>query len=158
MSPYWHWWFSRSIVSDSCDPMGCTSPGSSVHGISQARVLEWVAISFSRESFKPRNQTQVSCIADRFFTDWAMRESKNTQIISKHNDQEKNQQVSWTPSKLKTFVCQRTPSRKWKYKTQNEGKYLPIIHLRSDLYSEHIKNSYIIKRQITQFKNGEESE
>ena len=45
-------------------------PGSSVHGISQARLLEWVAISFSRGSFWPRDQTQVSCIADRFSTVW----------------------------------------------------------------------------------------
>ena len=44
-------------------------PGSSVHKILQARMLEWVVISFSRESSWPRNQTKVSWIADRFFTD-----------------------------------------------------------------------------------------
>ena len=43
-------------------------PGSSVHGILQARVLEWVAISFSRGSSQPRDQAQVSCIAGRRFT------------------------------------------------------------------------------------------
>ena len=42
-----------------CDPMGCSPPGSSVQGISQARILEWVAISFSRGSSQPRDQTQV---------------------------------------------------------------------------------------------------
>ena len=42
-------------------------PGSSVHGILRARILEWVAIPFSRESFQPRGQTWVSCIASRFF-------------------------------------------------------------------------------------------
>ena len=46
-----------------CNPVDCT-----VHGILQARVLEWVAIPFSRGSSQPRNQTQVSCIAGRFFT------------------------------------------------------------------------------------------
>ena len=46
----------------------CSPPGSSVHGISQARILEWVAISYSRESFQPRDRTQVSCIPDGFFT------------------------------------------------------------------------------------------
>ena len=51
-----------------CDPMDCSPPGSSVHGILQARILQWVAISFSRASFPPRNQTWVSCIAGRFFT------------------------------------------------------------------------------------------
>ena len=45
-------------MSDSCDPMDCSLPGSSVHGILQARILEWVAISFSRGSSQPRNWTQ----------------------------------------------------------------------------------------------------
>ena len=51
-----------------CDPMDCSPPGSSVHGISQARILEWVAISFSRGSSQPRDRTSVSCIAGGFFT------------------------------------------------------------------------------------------
>ena len=54
-----------------CDPMDCSPPGSSVHEISQARILEWVVISFSRESSQPRDQTcvsYVSWIAGRFFT------------------------------------------------------------------------------------------
>ena len=50
-----------------CDPMDCSPPGSSVHGIFQARILEWVAISSSRGSFWPRDWTCVSCIAGRFF-------------------------------------------------------------------------------------------
>ena len=52
-----------------CDPMDCSPPGSSVKGILQARILKWVAISFSRGSSWPRNWTQVSCIAGRLFTD-----------------------------------------------------------------------------------------
>ena len=48
--------------------MDCNPPGSSVHGIFQARVLEWIAISFSRGSFCPRDQTHISCVAGRFFT------------------------------------------------------------------------------------------
>ena len=51
-----------------CDPMDCSLPGSSVHGIFQAIVLEWVAISFSRGSSRPRDQTQVSRIVGRHFT------------------------------------------------------------------------------------------
>ena len=54
-----------------CDPMDCSLPGSSVHGIFQAIVLEWIAISFSRGSSRPRDQTQVSHIVDRRFTIWA---------------------------------------------------------------------------------------
>ena len=50
-------------------------PGSSVHGILQARILECVAIPFFRGSSQPRNQTWVSCIAGRFFTVWATREA-----------------------------------------------------------------------------------
>ena len=42
------WWFSHEVVSDSCKPMDCNLPGSSVHGILSARILEWVAISFSK--------------------------------------------------------------------------------------------------------------
>ena len=51
-----------------CDPMDCSLPGSSVHGILQARILEWVAFPFSRGPSPPRDQIQVSCIAGRFFT------------------------------------------------------------------------------------------
>ena len=51
-----------------CDPMDCSPPGSSVHGILQARIVDWVTISFSRGSSQPRDQTQVSCTAGRHFT------------------------------------------------------------------------------------------
>ena len=50
-----------------CGPMNCSPPGSSVHGILQARILEWGAVPFSRGSSQPRDQTQVSHTADRFF-------------------------------------------------------------------------------------------
>ena len=58
-----------------CNPMDCSPPGSSVHGILQARILELVAISLSRGSSQPKDQTQVSCIAGRFYTIWATREA-----------------------------------------------------------------------------------
>ena len=51
-----------------CDPVDCSLPGSSIRGILQARVLEWGAISFSRGSSQPRDQTWVSCIVGRRFT------------------------------------------------------------------------------------------
>ena len=47
-----------------CDPVDCSPPGSSVHGILQARTLEWVAISFSKGSSQPGHRTWVSCIAN----------------------------------------------------------------------------------------------
>ena len=55
-------------MSDSCDLLNCTLPGSSVHGISQARILEWVAISFSMGSSQHRDWSHLSCIVGRFFT------------------------------------------------------------------------------------------
>ena len=58
-----------------CNPMDCSPPSSSVHGILQARILEWVAISFSRGSSQPRERIQVSCILGRHFNLWATREA-----------------------------------------------------------------------------------
>ena len=66
---------SESEVSQLCttlgDPVDCSPPGSSVHGILQARILGWVAIFFSRGSSQPQDRTQVSCISGRHFTIWA---------------------------------------------------------------------------------------
>ena len=69
---------SESEVAQSCltlcNLVDCSLPGSSVHGIFQARVLEWVAISFSRGFSWTGDQTRVSRIAGRYFTIWATRE------------------------------------------------------------------------------------
>ena len=59
-----------------CDPVDCNLLGLSVHGIFQARILEWIAISFSRGSSWPRDQTQVSHIGGRRFNLWATREAR----------------------------------------------------------------------------------
>ena len=58
-----------------CNPMDCYVPGSSVHGIFQARILKWVAISFSRVSSWPRDQTCIFCIGRRILYYWATREA-----------------------------------------------------------------------------------
>ena len=58
-----------------CDPMDYSLPGSSVHGIIQARILEWVAISFSRRSSRPRDQTCISCIGSWILNHWAIWEA-----------------------------------------------------------------------------------
>ena len=73
-------WASSVLVAQSCptlcDPMDCSPPGFSVRGILQAqRILDWVAIPFSRGCSRPRDWTQVSRIANRFFTIWATREA-----------------------------------------------------------------------------------
>ena len=79
-------YISESEVAQSCptlcNPMGCSLPGFSIHGIFQARVLEWVAIPFSRGSSWPRVQTQVSCIAGRCFVLWATREAHSSSDFS----------------------------------------------------------------------------
>ena len=62
----WNTWYTTihaQLCPTLCDPLDCSPPGSSVHGISQARILEWVVISFSRVSSQPRNRTHTSCIS-----------------------------------------------------------------------------------------------
>ena len=62
-----------------CDPMDWSCIGFSVHGISQARILEWIAISSARGSSRPRDRVRVSCVfcmAGRFFTHWSMGDSQ----------------------------------------------------------------------------------
>ena len=70
-----HKW-SCSVMSNSLWSHGLYLPGSSVHGIFQARIPEWAAISFSSGSSQPRDWTQVSCIAGRCFTIWATRKAQ----------------------------------------------------------------------------------
>ena len=69
----------KVLVAELCPtlfgPIDCRQPGSSVHVIFQARILECVAIPFSRGSFWPRDQTWVYCITGKFFTIWATRET-----------------------------------------------------------------------------------
>ena len=83
-SKHWLKWLSEAA--QSCptlyNPMDCSPPGSSVHGILQARILEWVAISFSRGSSRPRDRTQVSRIAGSRFNLWATREAMGTNAVS----------------------------------------------------------------------------
>ena len=75
-------WLVRVLAVQSCptlcDPVDCSPPSSSVHGILQARILEWVIIPFSRASSWPRDLTPVFCIAGRFFTIWATRWDRQT--------------------------------------------------------------------------------
>ena len=65
-----------------CDPMDCSPPGSSVHGILQARILKWVAISFSRRYFLIRDRIQVSWTAGRFFPIWATRDEMTSNYLN----------------------------------------------------------------------------
>ena len=71
------WSESHSVVSDSFHPLDYI-----VHGILQARILEWAAFPFSRGSFQPRDRTQVSSIAGRFFTTWATKEAHHFSSVA----------------------------------------------------------------------------
>ena len=96
---------NESKVAQSClalwDRMDYSLPGSSIHGIFQARILEWVAISFSRGSSRPRNQTRVSSTAGRRFTVWATREA----LVIQKNLPTKQKEIQ----RLRTqnYGCQR---------------------------------------------------
>ena len=92
----WKWKWNRSVLSRRLkvkvkslspvrlwDPMDCSPPGSSVHRIFQARILEWVAISFSRGSSQPRQRTRFFLIVGRRFTVWATREARKKVISYK---------------------------------------------------------------------------
>ena len=69
-----------------CNPMDCSLPGSSVHGILQARILEWVDIPFPRGSSQPRDWTWASCTAGRFFTNWAIREAPKINMVQNYKE------------------------------------------------------------------------
>ena len=88
--------------------MDCNSPGSFVHGISQARILEWVAISFSRRSSWPRDWTQVSHIVGRRFTIWATKQHTVVDVTG-------NGSKVWC---YKEQYCIGT----WNVRSMNQGK------------------------------------
>ena len=95
----WKWSEVAQSCPTPCGPVDCSPPGSSLHGILQARILEWVAISFSRGSSQPRDWTRVSSIAGGFFTIWATRET---------------QRWTYMFTKEKSF-CNRLSLRDWRY-------------------------------------------
>ena len=85
------------------DPIDCRPPGSSVHEIFQARMLEWAEIFFSRGSSWPRDRIRVSCLAGGFFTIWAIRETQMRGLLSSSPIKT---QISWEQEILFT---QRPP-------------------------------------------------
>ena len=107
-----------------CDPVDCSLLGSSVHGILQTRILEWVAIPFSRGSFQPRDWTQVSYIAGRFFTIWTIRKAQKFRVWVLKNYT--NQNIS--------LNCHILQFLKWHALPQSDlhlikNRYLPALSL-----------------------------
>ena len=101
------WDTSCCLVAQLClplwNPMGCSPQGSSVHGISQTTILEWVAISFSRGSSWPRDQTQISSIAGRFFTTEPLGKPLCDTNSSKNSEQ-KTREVNFNLIKTKFYL------------------------------------------------------
>ena len=114
-----------------CDPMDCSLSGSSVHGIFQARVLEWIAISFSKGSSQPRNWTRVSRFAGRRFTVWATREAStsvsflskthnNASLGKKHQTNPGNGRSHNKPDQCSFKLSRSSKSRGWRLSQPSE--------------------------------------
>ena len=83
--------------------MECSLPGSPVCGISQTRILEWVAISSSRGSSRPRDRTQVSCVGRQFLHRWATREALGRIITAFKNKIFNSQSSLYTSRSLRNL-------------------------------------------------------
>ena len=100
-----------------CNPMDCSPPGSSVHEILQARILECVAISFSRGSFQPRDWTCVSAspeLAGVFFASWATWEAPHPRVLSPktHNPSPTRGKKQRNPNQGTVFIVSEQYSSK----------------------------------------------
>ena len=109
-----------------CSFMDCSLPSSSVHGILQARLLEWVATPFSRVCSWCRYQTQVSCIVGRFFTIWATKEAQS-HCLSIHSTI-----MSW----VYNTPCAKYYPRLWEHK----GSWCGHCPHHSKAYKQVISN------------------
>ena len=102
---------SNSFVTP--QPVACSVPGSSVHGISQARILEWGAISFSRASSWTRNRTCVSCISRQFLYHWATREGQSnmTDTLTRKGQRYTKKTAMWPQAEIGVMhlTSQATP-------------------------------------------------
>ena len=113
----------KVLVTQSCqtlyETMDSNPPGSSVHGILQARILKWVVIPFSRRSSQPRDRTQISNIAGGFFTIWAISvcSLSNVILLSVNN-------ISWMYSLQPVYLFLQSPrlTKPW---LSNEGSSFP---------------------------------
>ena len=105
--------------------MDCSPPGSSVYGIFQARILEWVAISFSRGSSWLRDWTHVSCIAGRCFTLWATREALQFSSVQ-------------SLSHIWLFVTSRTAAQQAALSITNTQSLLKLMSIESVMSSNHL--------------------
>ena len=112
-----------------CNPMDF------VHGILQARILEWVALPFSRGIFQPRDQTQVSHIAGRFFTSWATREALKPPFnINITSDQIRSDQ---SLSRVRLFATPRIAARRASLSIANSRSSLHVHRVTDAIQPSH---------------------
>ena len=104
LSPSWKKVLVAQSCPSLCDFMDCSLSGSSVHRILQARILEWVAIPFSRGSSRPRDRTQVFSIVGRFFTVWATRKAPDYQFPWSGKNPHASELLSWWATTIE-FMC-----------------------------------------------------
>ena len=102
----WWWWFSCQVVSKSCDPMDCSPPGPSVHELSQARILEWVAVLFSRGSFQTQGSNLGLLTCRWILTDWPTREAQG--CLERGRKIEGQDKVSWESTTDKLWMSGNT--------------------------------------------------
>ena len=135
-----------------CNPMDCSLPGSSVHGILQAGTLEWIPISFSRGSSWLRDRTQVSCIAHGFFITWASREAPICMMIPSHifqflyqiwiftfcNDLKTRCVVIQSLSHVQLFVTPRTAARQASLSFTPSQSLLRLVSIESVIPFNHL--------------------
>ena len=140
-------------MSDSLRPVDCNASGSSVLGILQARILEWVAISFSRGSSRPRDRTQVSHIAGRCFNLWATKGTNTIREVptSRNNHLPKASLPTaitlglwgWLSSKEFTCKCRRCRFDPWVGKVPWRRKWQPTpIFLSGKCHVQKIPLAY----------------
>ena len=92
-------------MSDSCGPMDCSPPGSSVHGIPQAGTLEWGAIYFFEGSSWPRDRTRVSCIGRWILFHWVMRETQKVKSHTRFWGLSIKRNVKWLITNFHIITC-----------------------------------------------------
>ena len=137
-----------------CHPMDCSPPGSSIYGLLQARILEWGAIPFSRGSSRPRDQTQVSCIAVRFFTT----EPPGKPQINKSSHKQSH---FWNLEKMKqvSFKCSETMNTVFIHRTNNKNISIQFysVRRRKQRTRENWISSYLAWMQMPGSRNGREA-
>ena len=118
--------------------MNSSQQGSSVHGIFQARIPEWVAISFFRGSSQPRDRTQVSCIVGRRFTLWATREVTLTKILLKLQYNNVCSFLVHSLSHVQLFPTSWTAAHQASLSITNSQSLLKFISIESVMPPNHL--------------------